>query len=229
MQRLHVYLSRSGIASRRTAEKLIKAGRIKVNGEKVNTYGTKVDIKDEVEFDGKLVLIDKGKEYFALNKPRGYLCSNADPQKRPLAIDLISNAKTRIFHVGRLDYISCGLIFFTNDGEFCLQVSHPRYQVEKEYLVKTYDKVTVSFLENFRKGYLINKVNYSLKDYNKVSERTVRVILVEGQNKEIRKVFSDGGIRIKELTRIRIGSVTLGSLGVGRYRTLTSDEVNSFL
>ena len=147
MQRLHVYLSRSGVASRRKSEKLIKAGRITVNGVKVISCGTKVKIKDEVRFDGNLVLINKGKEYFALNKPKGYLCANADPQKRPLAINLISKAKTRIFHVGRLDFISCGLIFFTNDGDFSLQVSHPRYQVEKEYLVKTYDKVAISFLE----------------------------------------------------------------------------------
>lgn len=228
MQRLHVYLSRSGVASRRKSEKLIKAGRITVNGVKVISFGTKVEIKDEVRFDGNLVLINKGKEYFALNKPKGYLCANADPQKRPLAINLISKAKTRIFHVGRLDFISCGLIFFTNDGEFSLQVSHPRYQVEKEYLVKTYDKVAISFLEKFRIGWFINNVNYSLKDYEKVSEKTVRIILTEGKNREIRNIFSDGGIRIKSLTRIRIGSVILGSLGVGNYRSLTSTEVNSF-
>lgn len=228
MQRLHVYLSRSGVASRRKSEKLIKAGRITVNGVKVITFGTKVKIKDEVRFDGNLVLINKGKEYFALNKPKGYLCANADPQKRPLAINLISKAKTRIFHVGRLDFISCGLIFFTNDGYFSMQVSHPRYQVEKEYLVKTYDKVAISFLEKFRIGCLINNVNYSLKDYEKVSEKTVKIILTEGQNREIRNVFSDGGIRIKSLTRIRIGSVTLGSLGAGNYRSLTLNEVNSF-
>ena len=145
------------------------------------------------------------------NKPKGYLCANADTKKRPLAINLISKAKTRIFHVGRLDFISCGLIFFTNDGEFSLQVSHPRYQVEKEYLVKTYDKVAISFLEKFRIGWFINNVNYSLKDYEKVSEKTVRIILTEGKNREIRNIFSDGGIRIKSLTRIRIGSVILGS------------------
>ena len=190
------------------------------------SYQVKDD--DIILFNGKYVEISDTPVVYALNKPKGYLCANADPQKRPLAINLISKAKTRIFHVGRLDFISCGLIFFTNDGDFSLQVSHPRYQVEKEYLVKTYDKVAISFLEKFRIGCLINNVNYSLKDYEKVSEKTVKIILTEGQNREIRNVFSDGGIRIKSLTRIRIGSVTLGSLGAGNYRSLTLNEVNSF-
>ena len=136
-ERLQKILSRAGVASRRTAEKMISAGRISVNGVIVQGQGIKADIdRDQIRVDGKLISAEMEKVYIVLNKPKGYMTTLKDPEGRPIVTDLLAGIGVRVFPVGRLDYDSEGLLFLTNDGEFAQRLQHPRYRVQKTYRVK---------------------------------------------------------------------------------------------
>lgn len=228
--RLQVFLSRCGIASRRKCEELISAGRIKVNGVVLREMGIKVDpAADLVEFDNVPVKRENRNVYLVLNKPAGYLCSNDDPYGRPLASDLFQkDFPERLFHVGRLDYHTKGLILYTNDGEFADLASHPSRGVEKEYIVECGKKIETSLLDAFQAGVLIDAAVYTCSRYEMISSKKVNIILVEGKNREIRKVFQHFHIPLRGLTRVRFGPVTLGELQPGKYRRLTKEEINFF-
>lgn len=227
--RLHVYLSRCGIASRRACEKIILSGRVCVNGKPVTTLGSKVTKQDEVTLDGKLVSLVKKKVYIALHKPAGFLCANSDRFGRPLAKELFQAAiPQRLFHVGRLDFLSSGLIFFTNDGNFSGVITHPRYGVEKEYLVSVGKVMTDELLDQYVAGIKIEGVRYQAKCYQRILPKKFRLTLTQGKNREIRKVLGAADVAIKTLQRIRIGNVLLGGLKSGKYRHLTADEVRWF-
>lgn len=225
--RLQLFLARAGIGSRRTCEKYISQGRVSVNGRTITAQGVKVNPSDTVYFNGKLVIEEKRNRYIAVHKPAGYLCSNADPFARPLVKDLFTeDMPERLFHVGRLDYWTGGLIFYTNDGNFAAFVSHPSSGIEKEYMVRTDQPIPDSLLLRFRQGIEIDNVFYRLKSYRRITAKKVTIILVEGKNREIRKVFEADGLRIRELKRLRIGPVTLDGLAEGKYRELTRRERN---
>jgi 23S rRNA pseudouridine2605 synthase len=228
--RLQVYLARCGIASRRKCEDLISAGRIKVNGVVLREMGAKVDpAADRVEFDNVPVTREKRYVYLALNKPAGYLCSNDDPYGRPLASELLQNDfPERLFHVGRLDYHSRGLILYTNDGIFADLASHPSWGVEKEYIVEGGKNIAPSLLDAFQSGISVGSTVYTCRGYEIISLKKVKITLVEGKNREIRKVFQHFQIPLKGLTRVRFGPVTLGDVGSGKYRRLTQEEINFF-
>src|SRR5436190_24373769 len=152
MVRLQKFLAEAGVASRRGGEEIILAGGVAVNGKIVKVLGTKVDpVHDRVTVDGAPVKT-KRKLYVALNKPRGYLCSRRDPANRRAVGDLLPKEWTRLYPVGRLDYDSEGLIFLTNDGEFCLRLTHPRYGVAKKYLATLEGRVEPGILAQFTKG-----------------------------------------------------------------------------
>lgn len=228
--RLHVFLARSGIASRRKCEGLIAAGRVRVNDTVVTEQGTRVGPDDHVYFDGHEVHITRQKYYLALNKPAKVLCSNRDPAGRPLAVDFVrAEIPVRVFTVGRLDFLSTGLIFLTNDGEFADAVMHPTSGVEKEYVVETKDPVPKEVLEEYRHGLRVEETVYTLKSYEYKNARKVQLVLEEGKNREIREVFMARKITIKRLHRIRIGPVKLGALRPGAHRELTDREVAWFL
>jgi 23S rRNA pseudouridine2605 synthase len=227
--RLQVYLARCGLGSRRGCEELILAGRVQVNEARVERLGTRVAFSDRVTVDGRVVKPVASLVYLAVHKPAGYLCANEDPEGRPLASDLFKGAiKERLFHVGRLDYLSTGLIFYTNDGEFDRVVSHPGSLVEKQYLVETARAVDEAFLEQYRKGFWVEGVRYRCEDYELRSPHSVLITLVEGKNRELRNVFAARRIRVKRVHRIRIGVVTLRGLQPGRFRRLTEREVKWF-
>jgi len=227
--RLHVYLSRCGVASRRACEKIILSGRVCVNGKVVNTLGFKIGKQDKVTLDGIEVSLVRRIVYIALNKPEGYLCANSDQYGRLLAKELfLREIPERLFHVGRLDYLSSGLIFFTNDGNFSKLISHPRYGVEKEYLVTSNNMISDEMLDKYAAGVKIEGVSYNAKRYKRLSSKKIQLTLAQGKNREIRKVFGEFGVTIKTLQRIRIGKVTLGGLKTGKFRHLTLDEVNLF-
>jgi len=247
---LQVFLARCGAASRRECEKLISAGRVAVNGRIVREPGTKAGAGDTVTLDGKAVRPEETLRYIALNKPPFYICSSRDSQNRPLAGDLLPETiKERLYNVGRLDYRSSGLIFFTNDGNFAARLSHPSFEIEKEYIATVSKKVPQALLEEFLRGITIKNVRYQCKKIEILNGRsrkegrgreeerglpggagrTLKIILNEGKNREIRNVFSFFHIHLTELTRTRIGSVSLGNLPPGKTRPLTRDEVNSFL
>jgi len=229
--RLQVFMARSGIASRRKCEEFIKDGRVRVNGRTVCKPGTKVRSEDNVTFNGKKIAPVKEKIYIVLNKPTGYLCSNYDPKGRPLALDLLRGRfpYQRLFHVGRLDFFSSGLIFYTNDGEFARVVSHPSSEIEKEYLVVTDREIEERGLKAFLSGVVIEGELYCIKRFSFKNPNSVLIVLHEGKHREIRKIFDYMALRIKKLHRIRIDGVTLKGLSSGSFRTLTSEEIGKLL
>jgi len=227
--RLQVFLSHSGIASRRAAEDIINQGRVSVNGVTITTQGTKVEEGDIVLLDGKPVRMENRKLYYALNKPPGYICSSNDPQGRPLALSLLPDVKERLYSVGRLDYLSCGLIFFTNDGNFAKNLGHPSTSLEKEYIVEATGIISDTVVEAFNQGVTIEGVHYKAKLCEKMGRKSLRIILIEGKNREIRRVFSHFHLHPSLLRRVRIGSVQLGTLGEGTSRPLTELELKELM
>lgn len=229
--RLQLFLARAGVASRRKCEEIIASGRVQVNGEVVKQQGVKVDPEnDEVRLDGKPIRQARKYVYFALNKPPGYLTTNKDPEGRPLAIELIREAYSgRLFSVGRLDYLSSGLIFFTNDGRFADRVAHPSSEIEKEYLVETKRPIPEELLQRWQKGIEVEGEQYHLKDYSLKGPRRVQLVLEEGKNREIRNVFHAHNIPTKRVHRLRIGPVTLGDLGPGACRKLNEQEISRLM
>ena len=228
--RLQVFMAHSGIASRRKCEFLISEGYVKVNGIVITQMGFKVSQEDIVTYKGQILRLLNTKLYLALNKPSLYLCSNSDPQGRDLAIDLLKNDfQNRLYNVGRLDYLSTGLIFFTNDGNFTKIVAHPSSGIEKEYIVETKQAIEEQILIDFMKGVTIEGERYKLHSYKYKTKFKVRLILLEGKNREIRRFFQSRNMKIRKLHRIRIGIVQLENIPSGSYRYLTDKEVAWFV
>lgn len=228
--RLQLYLAKCGVASRRASEKVITDGRVTVNGELCDQLGTKVKLTDKVCVDGVEVTFEKNKQYVLLNKPAGYVCSSADEKGRLIAADLLKEKYSeRLYNVGRLDMFSTGLIIFTNDGDFAVKLSHPSAQIEKEYIVETSTNINKEIIERFKSGIRINDVFYKCKDAEQLNARKVRIVLIEGKNREIRKVFEHFELGIKSLTRIRIGNIKINALQTGMFRDLSEDEISGLL
>ena len=227
--RLHVFLAHAGVASRRAAEKLIAQGRITVNGRLVSEPGEKVLPTDDVRFDGKPVKTENQLLYLVLNKPPLCITSSFDPQGRALALDLLPPCPVRLYNVGRMDYRSSGLIFFTNDGNFAARVGHPRAEIEKEYLVESTVPIPDRAVEEFARGLIIEGVLYRAREIEKTGKKSLRVVLVEGKNREIRRVFSHFHLHPEKLQRVRIGPVCLGSLAEGESRPLSGEELSFLL
>jgi len=225
--RLQVYLARCGVGSRRKCEEYISEGRVTVNGKAVLTPGTKVGSEDKVCYNGRAVYPEKEHVYIALHKPSGFICSNEDRDGRPLAINLLNDAShRRLFNVGRLDYMTSGLIFFTNDGEFSKLMTHPSSHVEKEYVVTTKKEIPKELMDQFKKGISVQGEYFRLKHYEFKGTRTVHIVLEEGKNKELRKVFLSRNITLKSIHRIRIGNIKLTGLASGHFRKLSLKEVS---
>ena len=228
--RLQVFLAHGGVASRRACEELIAAGRVCVNGQVVTVPGTKVFPGDEVLFDGKPVSVEEKRRYILLNKPAGYVCSLSDEKGRSTAADLLSpHFAERLYNVGRLDMFSQGLVLFTNDGDFAAQVSHPSSQIEKEYVVETVSPIPQDLVDRFCRGIRIEGVFYRCLSARLVHPRRLVVVLVEGKNREIRRVFQHFGVSIRRLTRVRIGNLSLDGLEEGRFSELDASQVADLL
>ena len=232
--RLHLYLARGGVASRRASEGLIAAGRVTVNDVVVTRLGTSVEPGDRVCVDGRAVGAPGPERYLALHKPPGFVCTAADPQGRRRAVELLPDAGERLerlFSVGRLDYSSSGLLLFTSDGRFAQHAAHPSYGVEKDYLVQTAGGAPIpeELLRRYRHGMSIDGERYRLERYARHAADRVLLTLRTGKNREIRRVFAAAGIDIGRVHRVRIGPVGLGELDSGRHRALTDDEVTWFL
>jgi 23S rRNA pseudouridine2605 synthase len=227
--RLQVFLSHAGVASRRACEEIIADGRVSVNGITVTAQGCKVEDGDIVLLDGKPVQTESRLLHLALNKPAGFLCSSSDPQGRPLALDLLPKAGERLYSVGRLDFLSCGLIFFTNDGGFAARLGHPACGLEKEYAVEATGVIPDEVIEAFNAGVTIEGVRYKAKTAEKTGRKSLRVVLVEGKNREIRRVFSHFHLHPALLRRVRIGPVLLGGLPEGSTRPLTNSEIKDLM
>lgn len=228
--RLQAYLAHCGVASRRASEKIISDGRVQVNGITVTELGTKVSEKDVILVDGKQIFLEETKRYVLLNKPIGFVCTQSDEKGRQTAVDLLKESYSeRLYNVGRLDMFSCGIIIFTNDGDFAKKLSHPSAEIEKEYIVESSLPFPRSLADNFKKGIRVEGVFYKAKDAEELNPRKMRIVLIEGKNREIRRVFSDAGVSIKYLKRVRIGNVQIGDLKPGEFRELSETEVSGLL
>ena len=232
--RLQKFLADAGIASRRAGEEMILEGRVSVNGEVIRELGTKVDpLHDRVHVDGRAVK-PKRKLYIAVHKPPGYICSRTDPEQRRTVQDLFPKEWASLLHsVGRLDFKSEGLIFYTNDGEFSLRMTHPRYGVRKKYLVTVKGEVTTENLRTLQKGVyegedVLRALQGRILKATK-SHSLVELTLGEGKNREVRRMFEVLGFEVERLQRVQIGPIKLGQLPRGKWRTLTEPEIKSLM
>ena len=233
MTRLQKFLADAGIASRRAGEQIILAGRVAVNGETVSTIGTKVDPEhDNVTVDGKPVRA-KRLLYVALNKPLGCVCSRKDEFDRPTIYHLLPKEWGHLHSVGRLDFNSEGLIFLTNDGQFSLRLTHPRYGVHKKYVATVDGRVEPEMLRQFVRGVYHQGEKLKAERARLLSggpsQGMVELELAEGKYHEVRRLFESQGLRVGKLQRIQIGKIKLGELRPGRWRTLTGAEIKSLL
>ncbi len=231
--RLNKFISTAGVCSRRKADELIKNGFIKVNGKVVDELGVIIDEKkDSIEVEGKKISLPLSYLYILLNKPKGYACTANDEKGRKTIYDLI-DLPDRLFSIGRLDYDTEGAIILTNDGEFANRVAHPSYEIEKEYIVKIEGDIKESELAVLRKGVVIDgerlpRAGVKLLNFENNCSR-ISVVIHEGQNHQVKKMFEAIGKSIKLLKRIRIGNLKLGGLKRGEYRFLKDLEIVSLL
>ena len=230
--RLQKYMAACGVASRRKCEEIIAQGAVTVNGDIVTEAGTKIDDNsDEVRVRGKQLILSH-KKYYIMNKPSGYVTTNADEFGRNTVFDLIRD-KDRIFAVGRLDRDSAGLLILTNDGEFAQKISHPKNQIPKTYEVVTKEKPDKQQIKMLEKGMYIDGYRTSRAKVRLGSGRNgnavSRITLYEGKNRQVRKMYASVGLSVKRLTRIEIGNFSDRSLKAGAYRKLKKKEIELML
>lgn len=224
--RINRYLALANQGSRRSCEDLIRAGRVQMDGETITDLAVRVAPGSVVRVDGRIVYPDRTTVVFALNKPVRVLATESDPQGRPLAIDLVRPLYSgHLFSVGRLDYLSSGLLLFTNDGDLAQALMRPESGLDRVYTVETAVPVPDDMLEQFQKGITIEGVRYRCRSWHRHAARRVSLILQEGKNREIRRVFSRFRIKIRRIYRTRYGTVTLGAIPEGQARRLSSEEV----
>ncbi len=224
--RINKYLSDAGKGSRRKVEELVRNGRVQIDGESVHDLSTRVLPGQEVRLDGEVVHPSRHTVVFAFNKPVRVVVSDSDPEGRPLAIDAVRPYYSgRLFSIGRLDYMSSGLILFTNDGMLAQQLMRPAANIDREYVVETREPIGDEQLEQFRRGISIEGITYRLKSYHRFTGRRVAVVLTEGKNREIRRVFSHFRLKVRRIYRNRYGPIRLGELPEGHVRELNRNEI----
>ncbi len=233
-ERLQKILSKAGLTSRRHAEKLIREGRVKVNGTVVTNLGFKADPqRDHVRVDGKLIGKFEPKVYLLLNKPRGYVTTLDDPLGRPTVRDLLYGENRRIKPAGRLDFNSEGLLILTNDGDLHQRLTHPRYGVPRTYLVKVKGIPNLKSMRRLRDGVRLED-GVSLPAKVCIVKRLkrnswMRLTVYEGRNKLIKRMCDAISHPVIRLKRIRYGSLTLGDLKPGKYRYLNAKEIDELM
>jgi len=231
--RLQKFLADAGVASRRAAEQIILEGRVAINGHVIRLLGTKVDpAHDKVTLDGRPVQAKK-KIYLALNKPVKCVCSHNDELGRPTIYELLPREWQMVNSVGRLDFNSEGLIFLTNDGEFALRLTHPRYGVRKKYVTTVEGEVTREMLQRFTQGIFTGGEKLKALSAHIISggrsRSVVEMELGEGKNREVRRLFESQNLTVKKLQRTQIGKIKLGELKPGKWRILTPAEIKTLI
>jgi 23S rRNA pseudouridine2605 synthase len=229
--RLQRYLAMAGAGSRRHCEEFILTGRVTVDGRTITELGFRViPGQNDVRLDGERVRLER-KIWYLLNKPVGYLCTNSDPGGRPRVIDLFKRGRERLFTVGRLDENSQGLLLVTNDGELSHKLAHPRFRVRKIYQVQVAGIPTREILEQLKRGLYFAEGRFKVADARLVRTRgssaLLELELLEGQNREIRRLLAKMGHKVQRLERVALGTLTLGDLPVGHYRQLAAHEIAS--
>ncbi len=229
--RLQKYLADCGFGSRRACEELIAQGSVTVDGKQIREQGTKVVCgQQSVLVDGRPAMLQP-KIYLLLYKPRGYLCTSKDPQRRRTYRDLLPKLPSRTYSVGRLDFDSEGLLIITNDGEFCNLLTHPRHGVCKTYSAVLNRRLSPAQIELFRTGMTVKGEAMRMEDLRYVRKSAkghiYRIILKEGKNRQIRKMVGAVGAQVVRLRRTRIGGVSTGDLKPGESRPLSDAEIEA--
>lgn len=229
--RLQKYLAECGVASRRKAEELILAGKVKINGEVVTELGTKINpSRDKVMYNNQIVKVEKRKVYILLNKPAGYISAAKDQFDNPSILHLVKDIKVRLYPVGRLDKDTTGAIILTNDGDFSYKLTHPKHEVSKTYIAEVEGVPTAEEMRTFAKGvYIDGKKTYPakiriVKETKKNS--IVEIIIHEGRNRQVKKMCEEIGHKVVTLHRQAIGKIVIDGVKEGKYRCLTQKEIN---
>jgi 23S rRNA pseudouridine2605 synthase len=232
--RLQKLLAQSGVASRRKCEELMLDGHVEVDGEVVTRLGTKVDPRSAViRVDGKRLPPISPNVYLVLNKPRGVVSTMSDPEGRRTLSDFVTDRPERLFHVGRLDTDTEGLILLTNDGDFAQRVAHPSYELDKTYVAEVAGQVSKATVREVLDGVTLEDGPVEVSSFKVVSSHSgktiVELVIHEGRNRIVRRLLDQVGHPVKRLTRTAIGPVRLSGLGKGELRELTRDELGTLL
>lgn len=229
--RLQKYIAKAGVSSRRKAEELILSKRVQVNGELIDTLGTKVDeYKDQVKVDGKVIKIEYEKKYILLNKPIGYITTLDDEFDRNTILDLIKGVDKRVYPVGRLDRDTEGLLLMTNDGDLTFRLTHPSFEMNKVYLAKIKGIPSEEEMTCFREGLIIEGQKTWPAEIkiisNDLKSSLVEITIHEGRNRQVRKMCDKINHPVISLKRIKFGPISLNGLRLGEYRELSQNEIN---
>ncbi|MDR2896204.1 MAG: rRNA pseudouridine synthase [Propionibacteriaceae bacterium] len=232
--RLQKVIAQAGLASRREAEEMIADGRVEVNGQLVTEQGRRVDpVVDVIRLDGSRIPPQRNHVYLALNKPRGVVSTMEDPQGRLTLTDFLPRKSGRLFHVGRLDTPTEGLIVLTNDGDFAQRLSHPSFEIDKQYMVEVEGEVENAVLKRLTRGVVLDDGPIKPDKIRLVSrsgaKALIEVTIHSGRNRIVRRMFEAVGLPIRRLARTRIGPIRLGNLPSGETRELTSNEIGALL
>jgi 23S rRNA pseudouridine2605 synthase len=230
MERLNKFLAHAGVGSRRHCDELIRRGRVTIGGQVVRELGTKVEpAETEVCVDGQPLQTERA-VYWAVNKPGGVLCTNHDPAGRPRAIDLVPHVHQRVYTVGRLDEDSEGLLLLTNDGDLANRLMHPRFGVEKTYIVQVAGRPRREDLQQLLQGVWLSDGHVKARHVRRLKSQGdstwLEIVLSEGKNREIRRMLARLKHKVLRLKRTAIGPVLLGRLAPGRSRPLTKAELS---
>lgn len=229
MERLQKIIATSGYCSRRKAEELILNGKVRVNGEVINTLGSKVSYSDTIIINGVTLKLEP-KEYVLLYKPRGVVSSAHDDKGRKTVVDIVES-ENRLYPVGRLDYDTSGILLLTNDGELTNLLIHPSHEVEKVYVAKIDDIVIPSLVKSLEKGVIIDgkktgKARVKIKKIDKKKKSSlIELMIYEGRNHQVKKMFEAIGYHVSKLKREKFAGLTLDGLKSGEYRHLNIKEV----
>src|SRR5438309_9989983 len=224
--RLNRYLAAAGVGSRRQCDELIAAGRVTINGRVCTDFSAEPSERDHVKVNGKLVHVERPLTV-VLHKPAGFVSTRSDPHARNTIFDLLPPKFPRLFNVGRLDGQSEGLLILTNDGDLAQRLTHPRYKIEKEYEVTLDRPWDPSLALKLLRGISLDGERAIIARLRALTPTRLRVILRQGINRQIRRMFRAIGYEVKRLVRVRIGNVRLGDLPRGHWRALTKRELTS--
>src|SRR5882762_9634971 len=222
--RLNRFLAAAGIGSRRQCDELIAAGRVTINGQVCTDFSAQPALRDHVKVDGKLVHIVPALTII-LHKPAGFVSTRKDQHARNTVFDLLPKKFSRLFNIGRLDAQTEGLLLLTNDGELAQRLTHPRYKTDKEYEVTLDPPWDPALAPKLLRGIFLDGQRAKIARLHSVSPTRLRVVLQQGINRQIRRMFEAVGYRIKHLLRVRIGNLRLGDLPRGHWRALTKREL----
>jgi len=224
--RLNRFLAAAGVGSRRHCDELIAAGRVTINGQVCTNFSAQPDARDHVKVDGKLVHIAPALSIM-LHKPAGFVSTRKDQHARNTVFDLLPKKFSRLFNIGRLDAQTEGLLLLTNDGDLAQRLTHPRYKIEKEYEVTVDRPWDPALAPKLLRGVFLDGQRAKIARLHSISPTRLRVVLRQGINRQIRRMFEAVGYRIKYLLRVRIGNLRLSDLPRGHWRALTKRELQS--